>query len=129
METEEESGARNIHVNMRNVDQDVEGYFNEKKRALNKPRSGYVGNLTRISNEITRLMEHGGSQDEISKEMENFNDAWIKFVDAHDKYCKCLDASVDTLEQMEQKVIKSRFRCEIVATRVSTQQCIFKLKI
>ena len=84
-----------IQVNTRNVD--VEGHLNEKKRALNKSRSGYVGNLTGISNKITRLMEHGGTQEEISKEMENFNDGWIKFVDAHDKYCKCLDASGDTL--------------------------------
>ena len=114
VEMEEGSGARNIHVNTHHVDQDVQGYLNEKKRALNKSRSGYVGNLTRISNEITHLMEHGGTQEEISKEMENLNDAWIKFVDAHDKYCKCLDSSVDTLalekaeqackEQMERKL-------------------------
>ena len=58
----------------RNEVEDVEGYLNEKKRALNNSRSGYVGNLTRIHNEITRLMENGGTQDEISKEMENFND-------------------------------------------------------
>ena len=89
MEMEEGSGTRNIQVNTRSVDQDVEGYFNVKKRALNKSRSGYDGNLTTISNEITRLMEHGGTQEEISKEMENLNDEWIKFVDAHDKYCKC----------------------------------------
>ena len=97
MEMEEGSGARNTHVNTRHLEQYVEGYLNEKKRALNKPRSGYVGNLTRISNEITRLMERGGTQEGISKEMENFNDTWVKFVDAHDKYCKCLDASIDTL--------------------------------
>ena len=75
MEMEEGNGARNTHVNTRHVDQDVEGYSNEKKHALNKSRSGYVGNLTRISNEITRLMERGGTQEEISKEMENLNDA------------------------------------------------------
>ena len=61
VEMEEGSGARNIHVNTHHVDQDVQGYLNEKKRALNESRSGYVGNLTRISNEITHLMEHGGT--------------------------------------------------------------------
>ena len=114
IEMAEESGARNIQVNTRKELQDAEGYLNEKKHALNKSRSGYVGNLTRINNEITRLMEHSGTQDEILKKMENFNDAWIKFVDAHDKYCKCLVASVDTSameeaekiykEQMERKL-------------------------
>ena len=76
------------------MDQDIEGYLNAKKCALNKSRSGYAGNLIRISNEITRLMECSGTQEEISNAMENLNDAWIKFVDAHDKYCKCLDTSV-----------------------------------
>lgn len=52
----------------------------EKKHALNKSRSGCIGNLTTIYNEITRLMEDGGTQDEISKEMENFNDAWVKLI-------------------------------------------------
>lgn len=41
-------------------------------------------------------MENGSTQDKISKEMENFNDRWIKFVDVHDKYCKCLVMGVDT---------------------------------
>jgi len=89
IEMEEKSGARNIQVDTCNEVQDFEGYLNEKKHALNNSRSGYVGNLTRINNEITRLMKDGDIQDEISKEMENFNDAWIKFVDVHDKYCKC----------------------------------------
>ena len=57
METEEESGARNIQVNTCNVDQDVKGYLNEKIGALNMSCSGYVGNLTRISNKITHLRE------------------------------------------------------------------------
>ena len=114
MEIEEESGAGNIQVNSRNEVEDVEGYLNEKKRALNNSRSGYVGNLTRIHNKITRLTENGGTQDEISKEMGNFNDGWIKFVDVHDKYCKCLVVGVDISalvkaekgykEQMERKL-------------------------
>ena len=59
-------------------------------------------------------MENGSTQDKISKEMENFNDRWIKFVDVHDKYCKCLVIGVDTSalekaekgykEQMERKL-------------------------
>ena len=72
MEVKEESGAVNIQVNPCNKVEDVEGYLNEKKRAPNNSRSGHVGNLTRIYNGIIRLMEHGGTQDEISKEMGNF---------------------------------------------------------
>jgi len=109
-ETEEERGVRNIQVDMLNEIEDVDGYWNEKKHALNKSRSGYVGNLTRINNEITRLMKDGDTQDEISKETGNFNDAWIKFVDAHDKYCKCLDASVDTLAlEKAEKLTRSKW--------------------
>ena len=57
----------------------------------------------RIHNKITRLMENGATQDEISKEMENFNDGWTKFMDVHDRYCKCLVVGVDTpaLEKAE----------------------------
>lgn len=42
-------------------------------------------------------MENGGIQDEILKEMENFNDGWIKFMDVYDRYCKCLVVGVDIL--------------------------------
>ena len=55
MEIEEGSGSGNIQVNSRNEVEDVEGYLNEKKRALNDSRSGYVGNLTRIHNEKTAV--------------------------------------------------------------------------
>ena len=71
--------------------------MNEKKHTLNNSHTGYVGNLSRIHNKITRLMENGATQEEISKEMENFNDGWTKFMDVHDRYCKCLVVGVDTL--------------------------------
>ena len=94
IEIQEKSGARNIQVDTRNPVQDVEGYLNEKKHALNNSRSGYVGDLTRINNEITRLMKDDDTQDEISKEMENFKDAWIKFVYVHDKHYKCFSLAL-----------------------------------
>ena len=103
MEFEEESGAGNVQVNSCNEVEGIKGYLNEKKHTLNNSHTGYVGNLSRIHNKITRLMENGGTQDEISKEMENFNDGWTKLMDVHDRYCKCLVVGVDTpaLEKAE----------------------------
>ena len=50
--------------------------MNEKKLALQKSRAGHIGNLTKIHNEITRLMESdASSEDVVLRERMKFDEA------------------------------------------------------
>ena len=79
------------------VVRDREGDLNEKKLALQNSRAGYIGNLTKVHNEIVHLTESGASPEDVSKECARFDKAWRKFVDAHESYLKLLDPLMDAL--------------------------------
>ena len=79
------------------VVRDREGDLNEKKLALQNSRAGYIGNLTKVHNEIVHLTESGASPEDVSKECARFDRAWRKFVDAHKSYLKLLDPLMDAL--------------------------------
>ena len=79
------------------VVRDREGDLNEKKLALQNSRAGYIGNLTKVHNEIVHLTESGPSPEDVSKECARFDKAWRKFVDAHESYLKLLDPLTDAL--------------------------------
>ena len=70
----------------------------EKKLALEKSRAGHIGNLTKIHNEITRLMKSdASSEDVVLRERMKFDETWRKFVDAHESYLELLDSPTDAL--------------------------------
>ena len=79
------------------VMRDREGDSNEKKLALQNSRAGYIGNLTKVHNEIVHLTESGASSEDVSKECARFDEAWRKFVDAHESYLKLLDPLTDAI--------------------------------
>ena len=79
------------------VVRDREGDLNEKKLALQNSRAGYIGNLTKVHNEIVHLTESSASPEDVSKECARFDKAWRKFVDAHESYLKLLDPLTDAL--------------------------------
>ena len=79
------------------VMRDREGDLNEKNLALQNSRAGYIGNLTKVHNEIVHLTESSTSPEEVSKECARFDEAWRKFVDAHESYLKLLDPLTDVL--------------------------------
>lgn len=88
---------RSTRVRQASVVRDREGDLNEKKLALHKSRAGHIGNLTKVHNEITRLMESDGSSEEVLRERMKFDEAWRKFVDAHESYLELLDSPTDAL--------------------------------
>ena len=88
---------RSKRVRQASVVRDREGDLNEKKLALQKSRAGHIGNLTKVHNEITRLMESDGSSEEVLRERMKFDEAWRKFVDAHESYLELLDSPTDAL--------------------------------
>ena len=77
---------RSTRVRQASVVRDREGDLNEKKLALQKSRAGHIGNLTTVHNEITRIMGSDGSSEEGLRERMKFDEAWRKFVDAHESY-------------------------------------------
>lgn len=66
---------------------ETEGYYEEKKRQLSKSRSGHIGLLTRINNEIRDLiLQKKGNVGDISSKYKSFGNAWCNFVDVHERY-------------------------------------------
>ena len=94
IEMEERRSTRDRQAS---VVRDREGDLNEKKLALQKSRAGHIGNLTKVHNEIVHLTESGASPEDVSKECAKFDEAWRKFVDAHESYLKSLDPLSDPL--------------------------------
>lgn len=88
---------RSTRVRQASVVRDREGDLNEKKLALQKSRAGHIGNLTKVHNEITHLMESDASLEDVLREHVKFNEAWRKFVDAHESYLELLDSPTDAL--------------------------------
>ena len=88
---------RSTRVRQASVVRDREGDLNEKKLALQKSCAGHIGNLTKVHNEITRLMESDGSSEEVLRERMKFDEAWRQFVDAHESYLELLDSPTDAL--------------------------------
>lgn len=93
-ETEMEE-RRSIRVRQASVVRDKEGDLNEKKLALQKSRAGHIGNLTKVHNEIVHLMESGASAEDVSRKRMKFDEAWRKFVDAHESYLELLDSPTE----------------------------------
>ena len=87
----EREERRSTRVRQASVVRDREGDLNEKKLALQKSCAGHIGNLTKVHNEISRLMESNGSSEEVLRERMKFSEAWRKFVDAHESYLELLD--------------------------------------
>lgn len=94
IEMEERRSTRDRQAS---VVRDLEGDLNERKLVLQKSRAGHIGNLTRLHNEIVHLTESGASSEGMSKEYAKFDEAWRKFVDAHESYLKLLDPLMDAL--------------------------------
>ena len=88
---------RSTRVRQASVVRDRQGDLNEKKLALQKSRAGHIGNLTKVHNEITRLMESDASSEDVLRERMKFDEAWRKFLDAHESYLKLLDSPTDAL--------------------------------
>ena len=88
---------RSTRVRQASVVRDREGELNEKKLALQKSSAGHIGNLTKFHNEITRLMESDGSSEEVLRERMKFDEAWRKFVNAHERYLELLDSPTDAI--------------------------------
>ena len=76
---------------------DREGELNEKKLALQRSRAGHIGNLTKAHDEIVHLMESDASPEDVLRKREKFDEAWRKFVDAHESYLELLDIPTDAL--------------------------------
>jgi len=88
---------RSIRVRQASVMQDREGDLNEKKLALQKSCASHIGNLTKVHDEIVHLMESGASAEDLSRKRMKFDEAWCKFVDAHESYLELLDSPTDAL--------------------------------
>ena len=94
MEIEE---RRSTRVRQASVVRDREGDLNEKRLALQKSRAGHIGNLTKVHNEIAHLMESDARPEDVLRECVKFDEAWRKFVDAHESFLELLDSPMDAL--------------------------------
>ena len=56
---------RSTRIRQASVVRDREGDLNERKFALQKLRTGHIGDLTKVHNEITRLMESDASSEDV----------------------------------------------------------------
>ena len=74
-----------------------EGDLNEKNLAFQKSRASHIGNLTKVHNEIAHLKESDASPEDGLRERVKFDEAWRKFVDAHESYLELLDSPTDAL--------------------------------
>ena len=88
---------RSTRVRQASVVRDREGDLNEKKLALHKSRAGHIGNLTKVYNEIAHLMESDASPEDVLRERVKFDEAWRRFVDAHESCLELLDSPTDAL--------------------------------
>ena len=88
---------RSTRIRQASVVRDREGDLNEKKLALQKSRAGHIGNLTKVHNEITHLKESDASPEDVLRERVKFDEAWRKFVDAHENFLELLDSPTDAL--------------------------------
>ena len=84
-------------VRQASVVRDKEANLNEKRHALQKSRAGHIGNLTKVHNDITHLMESDASVEDVLREHMKFNEAWRKFVDTHKSNLALLDSPTDAL--------------------------------
>lgn len=96
---------------------DDNGYYAEdgstadRKQEVSRSRSGHIGNLTRIYNEIQNFMHANGNWEDISRSIQDISVAWRKFVHVHEEYFALLEnedekekARTTYEEQMERKL-------------------------
>ena len=76
-----------------------EGYRDEEIHRLSKSRSGSVGVLTRLNNEIRDLIiNEKGNVGDILSRYDSYREAWHNFIDAHEKYLELLQGETDKQE-------------------------------
>ena len=66
---------RSTRIRQASVVRDREGDLNESRFALQKLRSGHLGDLTKVHNEITRLMESDAGSEDVLRERMKFDEA------------------------------------------------------
>ena len=62
----------------------------ERGNTLNS-RSGYIATLTRLRGNIQEIMDNCGNLEDLKLNQDSYEDAWRKFVKAHEEYIECLD--------------------------------------
>ena len=88
---------KRTRVTQAGVVRDREGDLNEKRLALQKSLAGHTGNLTNVYDEIVHLMESGASPEDVLRKPLKFDEAWRKFVDAHESCLESLESHTDAL--------------------------------
>ena len=63
----------------------------ERGNTLKNSRSGYIATLTRLRRNIQEIMDKCGNLEDLKLNQDSYEDAWRKFVKAHEEYIECLD--------------------------------------
>ena len=71
-----------LNAKGRNLEED----FAEKANALFRSRAGYISTLTRIQGDIETVMCACEETGEVMSRKAKYDDAWRKFVNAHEQY-------------------------------------------
>jgi len=83
----------------------------ERGNTLKNSRSGYIATLTRLRGNIKEITDNCGNLEDLKLNQDSYEDAWRKFVKAHEGHIECLDVLCEELdrandsykEQMAQK--------------------------
>ena len=63
----------------------------ERGNTLKNSRSGYIATLTRLRENIQEIVDNCGNLEDLKLNQDSYEDAWRKFVKAHEEYIECLD--------------------------------------
>jgi len=92
----------------------------ERANTLKHSRSGFIATLTRIQGHIKEIMDNCGNLEDLKLNQDSYENAWQKFVKAHEEYIECLDvlARCEELDRAndsykEQMVQKAAFETVI----------------
>ena len=95
LDTQRESASDTVRVATRSLRPrittrrwDYEDYLAEQTSALFRSRAGYISNMTKIEGIIETLMSENGTYNDVVVKKNEYDQAWIKFVNAHEQYVK-----------------------------------------
>ena len=63
----------------------------ERANTLKHCHSGFIATLTRIRGDIKEKMDNCGHLEDLKLNQDSYENAWRKFVKAHEEYIECLD--------------------------------------
>ena len=108
---------RSSRLRLLDMRRDPEEDIAKRANALFKSRAGHISNLTRIQCDIEAIMYACEEKGEVVFRKTKYDDAWRKFIDAHERYVECITSKEEKekalLSYERQKIRKLYFDEEV----------------